>query len=103
MIHDYFDPLFPKFIPPYVPPQTGQLTFVIPPMPGTIISAEEIASIKKLISDFREAMEAAKTVDRLTEQPDCVDPEKAKLQDRVIELEKRISSLERVAYLKGKI
>lgn len=36
-------------------------------------------------------MEGAKTVDKLTGQPDCEDPEKAKLVARVEELEKKLA------------
>jgi hypothetical protein len=48
---------------------------------------EEVADLRKLIANYREAMKAAETVDRLTGQPDCEDPEKAKLKERVAELE----------------
>jgi len=37
---------------------------------------------QKKIDDFKRTIEAAKTVDALTGQPDCVDPEKAKLEER---------------------
>lgn len=44
--------------------------------------------IDEIIKIFKEAVEAARTVDRLTNQPDCEDSEKAKLEARVVELEK---------------
>lgn len=59
-----------------------------------VISQEEIASIRSLIQEFREAVTAAKVVDKLTNQPDCEDPEKKKLEDRVAELESRLTALE---------
>jgi hypothetical protein len=49
--------------------------------------------IPKLLEDFRRAQEAAQTVDTLTGQPDCVDPEKAKLEARVAELEAELAAL----------
>jgi hypothetical protein len=54
-----------------------------------------LSEIKKLIEDFRSAFDAASKVDKLTGQPDCVDPEKAKLFQRVAELENRILALEK--------
>lgn len=53
----------------------------------------EIEELRKLIADFREAMAAAKRVDELTAQPDCVDPKKATLVDRVADLERRLDSI----------
>ena len=38
---------------------------------------------QKKIDDFKRTIEAAKTVDALTGQPDCVDPEKAKLMQAI--------------------
>lgn len=57
----------------------------------------DLSELRKLIDEFKEAMKAAKTVDRLTGQPDCVDPEKAKLQERVAELEKKLADIGRMA------
>lgn len=62
--------------------------------PFVVISQEEIAAIRSLIQEFREAVSAAKVVDKLTNQPDCEDPEKKKLEDRVAELEARLAALE---------
>jgi len=52
------------------------------------------AALTKMIADFYAARGAAKVVDEKTGQPDCADPEKAKLEARVAELEKRIAELE---------
>lgn len=49
--------------------------------------ARAVSDLRMLIDEFRRALEAARTVDRLTGQPDCVDPEKAKLEERVARLE----------------
>lgn len=101
MVHDYFEPMFPN--PWHVP------TAPIDPTPKTIPATqtiwsnwpvlgpgltEQLAELKAIIADFREAVEAARKVDILTAQPDCVDPEKAKLEGRVAELERQIKKYE---------
>lgn len=63
-------------------------------LPKPELTAEDITALRQLVVDFREAVAAAKVVDRLTGQPDCVDPEKAKLEERVTELETRLTALE---------
>lgn len=96
MVFDHYDKVFPW-------PQPD-LTTPLPLVPGgtitatplssfQIISQEEVESLKKLIKEFKEAVEAAKTVDRLTGQPDCEDPEKKKLEDRVTLLEQQIAKM----------
>lgn len=55
-------------------------------MAGTL-TAKDVADLRQLIKDFREASTAAKRVDELTGQPDCVDPKKAELEERVAKLE----------------
>jgi SMC interacting uncharacterized protein involved in chromosome segregation len=55
----------------------------------------EITALKKQVEDYRVALEAAKTVDALTKQPDCADPEKAKLQRQVEILNARLDELRR--------
>jgi hypothetical protein len=50
----------------------------------------EVEALRELIKEFREALAAAKLVDVLTDQPDCEDPVKAKLEDRVKALEKHL-------------
>jgi hypothetical protein len=56
--------------------------------------AEATKAMKELIESFRKAVDAAEVFDRLTGQPDCVDPEKGELMDRVDALEARIAELE---------
>jgi hypothetical protein len=46
--------------------------------------------LKELLEAFREAVEAAKVLDRLTGQPDCISPTKASLLERVERLEKEL-------------
>lgn len=96
-VYDHYKPLFPP-IGPFTPPGTFPYTPVPPPMIITpTISPDEIKEIRQLIKDFKEAVKAAKTVDRLTNQPDCSDPEKAKLLKRVATLEKELAKLKKQA------
>lgn len=82
MVHDHYKPLFER----YTPPQT--VTFA-----PTI----DLAELRRLVEDFKAAVEAAKKVDTLTAQPDCEDPEKVRLQDRVAELEKKLALVQEAA------
>lgn len=84
MVMDYYKPMIPD--PGLVAPTLNStLTFTSP-----YVDLEEL---RKLIDEFKQAVEAAKKVDILTGQPDCVDPEKAKLEERVARLEKIIDVL----------
>ncbi len=94
MVFDHYQPKIPvdwgtEFIP-------GTVTITSPqPEPqksDTEKLVEEIAALRKVIADFREALQAAMKVDRLTNQPDCADPEKAKLEQRVADLERRLDA-----------
>lgn len=91
MVHDYYKPRFdpwitdPFYNPPFCPKKH------VPPS----VDLEEQKKLAKLIEDFYEAKKGAETVDKLTSQPDCVDPEKAKLEERVRMLERRLAELER--------
>lgn len=90
MVSDHYNPLIPwvQPAPDQVPPPGA---FVFPS--SVVISQEEVDRIRALIRDFKEAMEAAAKVDRLTGQPDCVDPEKKKLTGRVAALEAQLEAL----------
>lgn len=82
MVYKHYEQQFPPR--PLGPPRS------IPwqPMP---IGAAEVAEIRQLIAEFHEALAAAKRVDELTKQPDCFDPKKATLEERVAELERRLA------------
>ena len=85
LVYDHFTPKFE----PYVRPNQ-------PAAPDFIFSPDltpHLEEIKQLIKDFRAASEAALKVDRLTDQPDCVDPAKAKLEAKIAELEAEIARL----------
>ncbi len=74
MVMDYYKPMFPG------PKQQFGWAITYPP-------ADEVERLRKLIDEFKGAVDAAKKVDALTKQPDCIDPEKAKLLARVAKLE----------------
>lgn len=81
MVMDHYQDRFPYPSSNPVPSKTITVT----PLP-----TEEL---RQLIREFREAVAAAKTVDALTNQPDCEDPEKAKLEERVAVLEAELLKL----------
>lgn len=93
-VYDQWNPWFPQpnTIPPpaiYPSPNTN-----VPPtiqVQGVTVSGEDL---RTLIDAFHKAVEAAKAFDAITGQPDCEDPEKAKLEKRVAELEKRLDEYE---------
>jgi hypothetical protein len=62
----------------------------------TISQPPDLTELKTLIAEFRELVAAAKKIDAVTGQPDCVDPEKAKLEDRVRALEAQMEKLSKV-------
>lgn len=101
MVLDHYKPLIPDIVTPSpVWPIPGETVvtgtgFNIPNF--QVISQEEIDSIRKLIAEFKAALEAAKLIDRLTNQPDCEDPEKKKLEDRVALLEQKIAQMSKPA------
>lgn len=78
MVYDSYTVPFDKWK-PYVAGPTFE--------PGPSITAPEVAELRALIAEFREVLKAAKLVDKATGQPDCVDPAKAKLEERVAALE----------------
>lgn len=85
MVMDHYRPQFDRFIQPQAPQQ------------WTITQGPDLAELRKLIEDFKAATEAAKKVDALTAQPNCEDPEKAKLQERVAELEGQLAAIREAA------
>lgn len=86
MVMDHYQPLIPEFTPlPYIQqPGNIQPPFAWPP-------SVDLVALRRLIDEFNAAVAAAKTVDKLTGQPDCEDPEKIKLVERVAELEIRLA------------
>ncbi len=103
-VHDHFEPQIPNDwnpIPlvPWIPNGTTSLpTFTLTTLedPEIVALRAEVARLNKVIADFKAAKEAAEIVDRLTSQPDCVDPKKATLIERVADLEMRLAKVEKV-------
>lgn len=85
-----FEPLFP--IPTPNPNPAPAWPWGVVPSTGLPISPEDLAI---LIAAFHKAVEAAKAADKAAGQPDCVDPEKVKLEERVAELERRLDAMTR--------
>jgi hypothetical protein len=88
VVHDHYWPLIPD--PEIYGPGPTPVPFVPPPPPP-----DNLAELRQLIEDFKKAAAAAKVVDELTGQKDCVDPEKATLIDRVRALEERLDAIEK--------
>jgi hypothetical protein len=104
MVHDHYDPLipYPDQIQPWrAVPGTSVPTNPAPiPVMGPLIITDpaifqQLEEIKKLIAAYREDVQKAKELDISLKQPDCIDPEKAKLIERVEQLEARIAELEK--------
>jgi hypothetical protein len=95
MVYDHYNEPFRRWADPLRPSETtpGIGPWMPQPIMQPAVSAEDVAELRKLIREFREALAAAKTVDRLTKQPDCEDPKKATLEDRVAALEKRLAEM----------
>lgn len=86
-VYDSFDPLIPYPRPsPVQPNNPGAGMWPWTPQ-------LDLAPLEKLIADFKEAVETAKKLDRLMGNADCADPEKAKLEARVRELETQIENI----------
>lgn len=84
MVHDHYQDVFRKWTDATRPV----------PIQQPLLDSD---ALRRLMKEFREAVEAAKTVDRLTAQPDCVDPEKAKLEARVAQLEAQLNAVREAA------
>lgn len=89
MVHDHFKPMIPS------PQPWTPSPLVTPPSPVPWVPMIDEATLRKILADFAEAQKAATVVDKLTGQPDCLDPEKATLIERVRELERRLAEIEK--------
>lgn len=85
---------------PYIPNHDQWTAPNTSPQPWTVPVAPDLAKrgwtpeqLRALLDSFRRAVEAAEEFDKLTGQPDCVDPEKAALFERVAELERRLDAI----------
>lgn len=91
MVMDDFNDRFRPWIDQPINPPLPQTITVTDGTSGAWLTSATVAELRQLIQEFKEAVAAAKTVDRLTKQPDCQDPEKIKLVERVAELEKQLA------------
>lgn len=82
-----FDPSIPD---PHAPRVNSYWPWGPVPNTGNPISPEDL---RILLDSFTKAVQAAKAADKATGQPDCVDPEKIKLEERVAELERRLDAM----------
>lgn len=85
MVYDYYRPQI-------LPWQQPFGLHVPPPAPPAPVVDE--AAVRRILDAFRRAEKAARTVDELTGQPDCEDPDKAQLEKRVAELERQLEALQ---------
>jgi len=92
-IYDRYRPLIPE-----VERHPYDQTFYVPAIQPSTTSLEEF---RKLIADFRADVVNAKEADAKAGEPDCLDPEKAKLEDRVRELEAIIAKPPEFVIVKG--
>lgn len=60
------------------------------------LSKEDITKLEQLVKDFKEAVNIAQKLDILLKKPDCVDPEKHKLVQRVAELEEQLVKIKQI-------
>jgi len=74
MVYDSFKPRFDQVAPVFYP--------VVDPN-----------AVHLLIEEFRKSLAEARKKDAEEGAPDCFDPEKAKLSDRVAELERRLAEM----------
>jgi hypothetical protein len=89
-VMDHYNPLFPAPTPlPVDGPGVHDFDwtkFFQPPI--------DLVELRKLVDEFKEAVAAAKKLDIILKQPDCIDPEKAKLEERVAALEARLAEID---------
>lgn len=102
VIHEHFDPRIPRedmwprpFTLPVVPPDSKKewSTVAFATKKDIDDLRATIERLTKVIEDFRTAGAAAKKIDEITGQPDCLDPGKAGLEERVAKLEKRLEEI----------
>ncbi len=109
-VHDHFDPLIPRE--PWTPypwspsaPGVGGGAWPYTTQPDTTQPYTkppwDPKDMEELIKNFRKAVGAAKIVDELTNQPDCVDPKKAELENHIKRLEDEIALLKRIQALEA--
>lgn len=90
-----------SYFPPYTTtPGTGgpfgPIGPVIDPIPLIPTDPAKLyKDIDKLVEEYRRSLKSAEQLDKDMKQPDCEDPEKAKLTERVEDLERQIKELKK--------
>jgi hypothetical protein len=70
--------------------------------PTQIIPDRSNEELRELLDTFKELLDAAAKVDEVTGQPDCADPEKTKVLERLDELEERLAEVEKTQARKSR-
>ena len=97
MVFDDFSKRFPiNPLEPQQPEYTWPLQTIALSNPVPTLDKNDIEKLRKYIEEFRESVELAKKLDVLMKQPDCFDPDKAKLEQRITELEKRLDEMSKL-------
>ncbi len=97
MVFDHFDGRIPTITQVQAPANPEWYKYV----PLADDFQKSIDELEKSIDNFKKAGAAAEVVDNLTNQPDCLDPEKAKLLDRIRELEETLAKAPEFVMVKG--
>lgn len=84
MIYDHYEPKIPV-----IERHPFDQPFVLPATPKEPTSLDEF---RKMLDEFKRDVKAAKETDAKAGEPDCFDPAKAKLEERVRELEKLLAA-----------
>jgi hypothetical protein len=97
MIVDEIGPKIPDitspnpFTPPWVAPR--------PPMSFTPYTHDQIEEWRKFFEEAKAKLAAAKAEDEAAGTPDCTDPAKAPILERLAEMERRLAAIEKAVGL----
>lgn len=72
-----------------------------PPLSFTPYSHEQIEEWRKFFEEAKVKLAAAKAEDAAAGTPDCTDPAKAPILERLAEMERRLTAIEKAVGVKG--
>lgn len=72
-----------------------------PPLSFTQYSPAQIEEWRKFFEESKAKLAAAKAEDEAAGTPDCTDPAKAPILERLAEMERRLAAIEKAVGLKG--
>jgi hypothetical protein len=98
MVVDQIGPFIPDIDPTWRPPPTIP---VFTPNSVSPYSIEQIEEWRRFFEDAKAKLEAAKAEDAAAGTPDCTDPSKAPILERLAEMERRLAAIEKAVGLKG--